>query len=217
MVKQERAVRTRNTVIMAAAAEFYEHGYQGTSLSRISKAADMSMGAVTFHFATKDELADAVRERGAAATAAAVTEVSGRPTPALYRGVGLTVVLARLLEDDLAVRASARLERENAGTVPAWSSLWQPELHRLLAGAQDHDALRHGTDLGTVTSLAAHLLAGAEAHVRCQGEAGAGARQGAAVQLAQIWELVLRGISLRPEEDGRGSGTARGSSAELPK
>lgn len=217
MVKQERAVRTRNTVVLAAAAEFYESGYEGTSLSRISRAADMSMGAVTFHFATKGELADAVRERGAAATAATVGEVSGRPAPALHRAVGLTLALARLLEDDLAVRASARLEREGAGKAATWSSLWQPELRTLLAGAQGHEGLRDGTDLATVATLAAHLLAGAESHVRCLDTAGAGKRQGASAQLAQIWEMVLRGISLFPEEDSRGCATASLSSAELPK
>lgn len=217
MVKQERAARTRNAVVLAAAAEFYESGYEGTSLSRISKAAEMSMGAVTFHFSTKGELADAVRERGAAATAAAVAEASCRPAPDLYRAVGLTLVLARLLEDDLAVRASARLEREGAGTVATWSSLWRPELRELLARAWDHEGLRPGTDLDTVAALAGHLLAGAETHVRCLDAAGAGTRQGASTQLAQIWEMVLRGISLSPEEDSRGCGTAASRLMELPK
>ncbi len=39
MVRQLRAEQTRHALIAAAAAEFDRHGYAGTSLSRICKAA----------------------------------------------------------------------------------------------------------------------------------------------------------------------------------
>src|SRR3989337_2793252 len=50
MVSQERAERTRQRLLQGAAAEFSLYGYGGTSLQRISKAAGVTMGALTFHF-----------------------------------------------------------------------------------------------------------------------------------------------------------------------
>ncbi|MGV9266406.1 TetR family transcriptional regulator [Kitasatospora sp. NPDC003701] len=71
-MKQERAQHTRRALLRAAAGEFDRHGYAGTSLSRVSRAAGVTMGALTFHFPTKASLADAVRADAVELTRAAV-------------------------------------------------------------------------------------------------------------------------------------------------
>ena len=64
MVKQERAARTRQALIQAAAEVFAEEGFVTASLSTISRRAGVSNGALHFHFANKGMLADAVEVIG---------------------------------------------------------------------------------------------------------------------------------------------------------
>ncbi|MEW2040835.1 TetR family transcriptional regulator [Streptomyces sp. NPDC005534] len=60
MTRQERAVRTREALIEAAARLFDRDGYEVTSLAAVTAKAQVSAGALYFHFATKADLADAV-------------------------------------------------------------------------------------------------------------------------------------------------------------
>ncbi|MFE9812628.1 TetR family transcriptional regulator [Streptomyces sp. NPDC005548] len=60
MTRQERAVRTREALIEAAAQLFDRDGYEVTSLAAVTAKAQVSAGALYFHFATKADLADAV-------------------------------------------------------------------------------------------------------------------------------------------------------------
>lgn len=55
--RQERAERTRATIIEAAAAAFAQQGYDAVSLSALVRASGVSKGAFYFHFASKAELA----------------------------------------------------------------------------------------------------------------------------------------------------------------
>ncbi|MFF4324674.1 ScbR family autoregulator-binding transcription factor [Streptomyces sp. NPDC001568] len=63
MVKQERAARTRDTLVRAAAEVFAEEGFGTASISAISKRAGVSTGGLHFHFGSKGALAEAVAER----------------------------------------------------------------------------------------------------------------------------------------------------------
>ncbi|MGW0614975.1 ScbR family autoregulator-binding transcription factor [Streptomyces sp. NPDC002788] len=57
MAEQERAIRTRRTILLAAAKVFQEHGYQATRISQILAEAAVTKGALYFHFPSKEELA----------------------------------------------------------------------------------------------------------------------------------------------------------------
>lgn len=61
-LKQERAVRTRTQVLAAAAAAFAERGFPDVTMLDIAGLANMTKGAVYFHFANKEDLAVAVAE-----------------------------------------------------------------------------------------------------------------------------------------------------------
>ncbi|PRH78073.1 TetR/AcrR family transcriptional regulator [Streptomyces solincola] len=60
MVRQERAVRTRQAILVAAASLFDEVGYEAATISAILKRSGVTKGALYFHFASKEELAQAV-------------------------------------------------------------------------------------------------------------------------------------------------------------
>ncbi|WP_327309948.1 ScbR family autoregulator-binding transcription factor (plasmid) [Streptomyces sp. NBC_01298] len=60
MAEQVRAIRTRQTILSAAAKIFEEHGYQAATISQILREAGVTKGALYFHFQSKEELAQGV-------------------------------------------------------------------------------------------------------------------------------------------------------------
>ncbi|NUK10827.1 TetR/AcrR family transcriptional regulator [Streptomyces lunaelactis] len=60
MARQERAIRTRQKILVVAAKVFDEVGYDATTISDILKQSGLTKGALYFHFASKEELAQAV-------------------------------------------------------------------------------------------------------------------------------------------------------------
>lgn len=78
---QERAARTRQNLVSAAAGEFDRDGYAGASLARIARSAGITTGALTFHFQSKEEMAAVVRTQGHAVTQAVVGQVTARSEP----------------------------------------------------------------------------------------------------------------------------------------
>ncbi|WP_328623602.1 ScbR family autoregulator-binding transcription factor [Streptomyces sp. NBC_00354] len=112
MVKQERAARTRETLIRSAAQIFDREGFSVASLTGISSLAGVSNGALHFHFASKAALADAV-EAAALIRLLAVTDVG--PPPGAGRVqllVDVTHGLAAALRTDVVLRAGFELSGE---------------------------------------------------------------------------------------------------------
>lgn len=199
MVKQERGVRTRNHLISVAAAEFDRNGYDGTSLSRLSRSAGISIGALTFHFSAKGELASAVEDSGREATRRVVEDVTARGGPALDTVSALVLELGCLIEADAVVRAAARLTQERVGAGPAWCSCWYPEVRELLERAAEQGQLNPDVDPRPAALLAAHLVGGVVVRAR----RGRGGTRGAIVaELRELWRLVRRGIAAAPAETG---------------
>ncbi|MER7048043.1 TetR/AcrR family transcriptional regulator [Streptomyces jumonjinensis] len=196
MVKQERAARTREGLVHAAASQFDLDGYAGASLVRISKAAGISLGAVTFHFPSKAELAEAVESQGRAQVRATLSRMAVGSAPALEQLGELTLELARLIEQEDTVRAMVRLERERPGRAH-WSEIWLPTADELLRRAYDSGELRASAQPEAMSTLVVHLIAGAEITLRRHRAAGTAPSEGAVDLLARIWQLVLTGISAR--------------------
>ncbi|MFD5799718.1 MULTISPECIES: ScbR family autoregulator-binding transcription factor [unclassified Streptomyces] len=60
MAKQDRAIRTRQTILTAAAKVFEERGYQAATIAEILNTAGVTKGALYFHFESKEQLAQGV-------------------------------------------------------------------------------------------------------------------------------------------------------------
>lgn len=104
MVKQDRAVRTRRAILEAAAAVFDEKGYKAAKLTDILERVNLTKGALYFHFASKEALANAVLE--------AQVHETPLPTPQRYKAqeyVDMGLIYTYLLVHDPLLRASARL------------------------------------------------------------------------------------------------------------
>ncbi len=60
---KEEALETRNRILDAAEEVFHARGVAGTSLADIAQAADVTRGAIYWHFRNKSDLFDAMCER----------------------------------------------------------------------------------------------------------------------------------------------------------
>ncbi|MGN5376813.1 TetR family transcriptional regulator [Streptomyces lasalocidi] len=112
MVKQERAARTRQALIVAAAEVFADRGYALATLPAVSKRAGVSAGALHFHFASKEALA---REVEGAAADSVEKMAAGCRTSAdtlLQSLVNATCRLLAAVSGDPLVRAGFRLSRD---------------------------------------------------------------------------------------------------------
>ncbi|WP_179382375.1 TetR/AcrR family transcriptional regulator [Streptomyces sp. SA15] len=206
MAKQERAGRTRRALLTAAAEEFDRLGYAGASLAGIARAAGISLGALTFHFASKEDLATAVREQGDAATRALVAGTATSKEPPLQYVASLTLALVELLENNVSVRAAARLAREASGVRHDWQSLWAPLISKRLQEPVSAGPWPE-TDPTALTALAVHLVSGVEATMRhrCCPDV----HDSNAVMLARIWRQILPQLP----DPGAGSDTAEPSAS----
>ncbi|MFI8193563.1 TetR family transcriptional regulator [Streptomyces sp. NPDC085946] len=193
-MRQGRAVRTRESLIRAAADAFDTAGFEATSLGRICAEAGTSMGALTFHFRSKAALADAVQQHGIALTGEVVQRIFRTRQPALETIIVITLAVVDLLEDSSVVRAAARLSRERVTTTVPWSSSWLPVVEDLVTRVPV-ETLSPGTHPRALLSLVSHLVTGAEVLVHTGGEAAGPEHIRAVTRVAEIWELTLRGVS----------------------
>ncbi|MEE1785798.1 ScbR family autoregulator-binding transcription factor [Streptomyces sp. SP17BM10] len=169
MVKQERAGRTRQAVLLAAAGTFADVGFESASLVDISRRAGVSKGALYFHFVSKQALADGVRAAAGREIGAAALRALRAGGPAVQGLVDLSHELARLLREDVVVRAGVQLGRAGhgprrdpagrPGSGAAWRGL-TTVVHRLLGRAADAGELRPGTDRRAAAELLTALAAG---------------------------------------------------------
>nr|QEO75107.1 TetR family transcriptional regulator [uncultured bacterium] len=105
MPKQERAERTRTAILDAAAKVFDDHGFFGATLSDILQHADVTKGALYFHFQSKEQIAHALIDEQFDVWQALRDE----PDVGLQTVIDLTHAMARRLQEDVRVRASIRL------------------------------------------------------------------------------------------------------------
>ncbi len=123
-MKQDRAIRTRQTILLAAAKVFEEHGYQAATISEILATAGVTKGALYFHFSSKDHLAEGVLHE----------QDQKLPIPdracKMQQLVDTVVLHAYRLQTDPMVRAGVRLSLDQqaqgldrSGPFMSWSEV----------------------------------------------------------------------------------------------
>ncbi|MFJ3962857.1 TetR family transcriptional regulator [Streptomyces sp. NPDC090036] len=118
MVRQDRARRTRERILDAAAQELAANGYARTTVQDVAGRIGMTKGALYGHFASKEVLAQALTEHAQAAIDELCADRAGaaRPMEAL---AGFTSALGRCLHEDVRVRAVFRLQLDDREADPA--------------------------------------------------------------------------------------------------
>lgn len=123
MARQERAVRTRRAVIEAAAHVFAERGYAAATIAEILDRAEVTKGALYFHFSSKEALARGVIEAQVSDSHYVPRELK------LQEWVDVGMVLAHQIPRDVILLAGIRLSADLQGRQlfgsawPAWTEL----------------------------------------------------------------------------------------------
>ncbi|MEW2087453.1 ScbR family autoregulator-binding transcription factor [Streptomyces sp. NPDC005283] len=204
MVKQERAARTRRTLIRAAAEVFAREGFAPASLTTISRQAGVSNGALHFHFTSKNALAQAVEEEAGEAMRLLIRDVPDRGrSSALQNLVDATHGLMNQLANDVVVRAGFELygdvAREGSFNL---RQQWQQWVEETLKTAEQEDVLADDVS----PQGAAHAIVAATVGFEVLGSTDKSwlSKQ----SITCFWELMLPRLAAGPalgEVDSAGS------------
>lgn len=186
MVKQERAVRTRQLLVRAAAEVFARDGFALASLTMISRCAGVSTGALHFHFPSKQALADAVLAEAAAVLEQTTSRADEMADP-LRALVEATHGLMSGIADDAVVRAGFALSGDPArarGDVDL-RQWWQAWIERTLLRAERAGCLPEGTSCAQIAPVVVAVTVGFEV-LGCRDPAWLTRRK-----IDRFWELLL--------------------------
>ncbi|KOU60811.1 branched-chain amino acid aminotransferase [Streptomyces sp. MMG1533] len=185
--KQERAVRTKQLILHAAAEVFDECGYSGTSISRILERAGSTQGAMYFHFKSKEDLARAVIVNQA-------EELKLPADPAgLQQLVDITLHLAHELQRNVLLRAGVRLavEQEESGldeySVYEW---WINQFRRELDVARERGELLPEVDEAEFAAVLVASFTGTQVMSQV-----ATRRADLPERIASLWRYLLPGLA----------------------
>ncbi|HEX2301961.1 MAG TPA: ScbR family autoregulator-binding transcription factor, partial [Pseudonocardiaceae bacterium] len=103
MAKQDRAIRTRQAILSAAAKVFEERGYRAATISEILSTAGVTKGALYFHFESKEALALGVLSEQDQKFVVPPRECK------IQEFVDVMMLHAHQLQNDAMVRAGVRL------------------------------------------------------------------------------------------------------------
>ncbi|MFE9703348.1 ScbR family autoregulator-binding transcription factor [Streptomyces sp. NPDC005930] len=185
--KQERAVRTREVILRAAAAVFDECGYTGASISKIMNRSGVTQGGMYFHFKSKEALAHAVM----ASQQEFVQLPAGRD--GLQRLIDITFHIAGELADNVLFRASVRLAVEQGElgihddtAYQEWAELF----HTQLVAAQRDGELYEDVDVREFATV----LVGAYTGTQIFSNA-ATHREDLPQRVAALWRYLLPALT----------------------
>ncbi|WP_436732933.1 ScbR family autoregulator-binding transcription factor [Streptomyces sp. URMC 125] len=185
--KQERAVKTREAILYAAAEIFDEYGYSGASVSKIMNRAGVTQGGMYFHFKSKRSLAQAVM----ASQQDFVNFPMGEA--GLQRVIDLTFHLARELQENVLVRASIRLAVEQGEFGMQDDTVyreWADRLYTYLRAARERGELLSEVDEREF----ANVLVGAYSGTQLYSQVSTG-RADLPERVASLWHYLLPGIT----------------------
>lgn len=189
MARQERAIRTRRTIVEAAGAVFDEHGYAASTIAMVLERAEVTKGALYFHFPSKESLAQAVLDEQLSLGAVP-------PHPCKVQEiVDMTFVFGHRLRTNSLLKGSVRLTVDQCAppgvdhTGPFRQ--WSEHLVAMLQAAREQSEL-----LPTVEPRnTADLLVGAFAGVQLMSRA-LNRREDLGHRISVMWAHLLPSIAV---------------------
>jgi AcrR family transcriptional regulator len=187
-IKQDRAVRTREALLCAAAEEFDEKGYAGALINNILERAGLTAGAMYFHFKSKEALAVAVMGEQHQSIEPRLTSTG------LQRLVDITLVWAQRLPVDPMLRAGVRLavEQGSFGMRDASTFLdWRDTMIECLRDAERDNELMPGAEPEHVAEFVVGACTGVQLYAQLLN-----GREDLCDRTVRMWELLLPGIAV---------------------
>lgn len=192
MVRQARSEATRRKIIDSAVDLINEIGYPAAGLGDIIEHAELTKGALYYHFDSKEALATAIIEEGAEGVVAAFRGAGRSSSPAMENTIHGSFVITDVLSTDKVARAGARLLRTFGAFNPAAKNTFQilvDEMRERVETAAAEGDLRAGLDLETTSAAVVATMLGAELLSSALAD-GADLR----ARFARSWELLLPAI-----------------------
>ena len=192
MVRQARSEATRNKIIAAAVELFNEIGYPATGLGDIIERAEMTKGALYYHFDSKDSLATAVIEEASARLGEAFRSISSSSAPALESMIHGVFVVADLMATDQIARSGTQLLRafgEFNDVAARTYGGWTAEMTERTRQAVDEGDVRDDVDPQAVGETIVGAMLGAELLASAT-TAGADVLE----RVGRAWQVLLPAI-----------------------
>jgi AcrR family transcriptional regulator len=165
MVRQARSEATRRRIIDSAVELINEIGYPASGLADIIERAELTKGALYYHFDSKEAVATAIIEEGVEIVVGAFRS-AGRPSsPAMENIVHGLFVVADVINADRVAQAACRLLRTFGGFNPAAKASYgilQAELAACVTSAVEEGDLRADLDAKTIVVAIVSAMLGAE-------------------------------------------------------
>ncbi|MFD7135928.1 ScbR family autoregulator-binding transcription factor [Streptomyces sp. NPDC059894] len=183
----ERAARTRQRLLLAAAEIFDEAGYEGAAVTRIVERAGLTLGALYFHFGSKQGVAEALMN------AQATTIEPHLDSTGLQRLVDITLVWAQRMQHDPILRAGVRLavEQGSHGMNDATSfEDWRKLMRGLLETARVDGELEETADPDRLARFVVAACTGMQVYSQL-----ATGRSDLMERVCDMWTLLLPSIS----------------------
>jgi len=193
MVRQARSEATRHKIINAAVELFSDVGYSETGLGEIIERAQMTKGALYYHFDSKESLAAAIIEDGGAAVLDAFGEIDHSAAPALETMIHGSFVVAELMLADSAAGTAMQLGRALAGFNHAANRAYDGWLSVMAAAARRAKAegdLRGDLDADAVAECVTSAILGAELLSTAASDGDDLMRR-----LTTAWEILLPAVA----------------------
>jgi AcrR family transcriptional regulator len=193
MVRQARSEATRRKIIASAVDLFNEMGYSATGLGDIIERAEMTKGALYYHFDSKESLATAVIVESSATLTQAFKTIAESSAPALENLIHGVFVVADLMHTDNVVRSGLQLLRTlgefndvAANTYAGWIAEMTAHAHNAI----DEGDLRAEIDPSALGETILVAMLGAELLSNAM-SSGADVLE----RLARTWEVLLPAIA----------------------
>ncbi|MFI6560005.1 ScbR family autoregulator-binding transcription factor [Streptomyces sp. NPDC050534] len=192
MARQLRAEQTRATIITAAADLFDRHGYESTSLSDIVEHAQVTKGALYFHFAAKEDLAHAIMELQSRALREVEGDLDAQGYSSLETLMRITFGMARLSVEGPIPRAGLRLTTGGVAVRPPLKhpfTEFRDVAGRKLLGAVKESDLHTDIDVDAVAHSLVSFYVGTRVVSRSLEPVARQPRR-----LAEMWYVMIRGL-----------------------
>lgn len=191
MVKQARAQLTRQQIVAGAAAQFEKTGYGSTSMADIVSGAGTTKGALYFHFASKDELAQFIIAEQHRLSIESVEAISATGRSPLEQLIMLTHEMARQIVDEPIVRAGIRLTLELStyeGPVEPYTE-WISASTDLTVRAKSEGQIREGVSAETFGRFMPSAFTGVQLVSNVLSR-----RSDLPQRVDEMWQILLPGI-----------------------
>ncbi|MEU3833551.1 ScbR family autoregulator-binding transcription factor [Streptomyces microflavus] len=185
MAKQARAVQTWRSIVDAAASVFDDYGYERAAISEILRRAKVTKGALYFHFASKEAIAQAIMDEQ---TSTVEFAQEGSPLQSLVDG-GQQFAFA--LRHNAMARAGTRLSIEGVflGGPHPWGDWIDATARMLELGKERGEVLPHVDPM-----VSAKVIVASFTGIQLISEADSG-RADLREQVAEMWRHLLPSIA----------------------